>query len=81
MNLLAIIPNDDILGSKVPFLFPLNSVKVTDGTDEVFIISKEEARALEYLLKLHHGLMKQHEEQYIHILRLINGLDLFLNEK
>lgn len=45
-----------------------------------FDITIDEAKALNYLLKLHNGLLKQSEEQYVQILRLINGLGTFLDQ-
>lgn len=44
-----------------------------------FLLNKEECKALNYFLLLHGILMKEHEEQYIHILRLINGIPQFLD--
>ncbi len=44
-----------------------------------FGITIEEARALNYLIQLHHGLMKE-SEYYVHLLRLINGLGQFVDK-
>lgn len=49
------------------------------GEEPTFDITVDEAKALNYLLKLHNGLLKQNEEQYTQILRLINGLGTFLD--
>ena len=46
---------------------------------ETFNITIEEARALNSLLRLHHGLFREMPE-YIHLLRLINGLGTFLDK-
>lgn len=45
-----------------------------------FEITKEEAKALNFFLCLHNGLLKQNPEQYEQILRLINGLSTFLDK-
>lgn len=45
-----------------------------------FLITKEEAKALNFFLCLHNGLLKQNPEQYEQILRLINGLSTFLDK-
>ena len=44
-----------------------------------FNITIDEARALNSLLRLHHGLFREMPE-YIHLLRLINGLGTFLDQ-
>lgn len=43
-------------------------------------ITLEEARALNYLLRLHHGLLKESPKEYEQILRLINGLGQFVDQ-
>ncbi len=43
-----------------------------------FEISLDEARALNQLLRIHHGLFRD-QPQYIHLLRLINGLGTFVD--
>ena len=45
----------------------------------IFIIEVDEARALNSLLRLHHGLFRDMPE-YIHLLRLINGLGTFVDQ-
>lgn len=45
----------------------------------VFELTLDEARALNYLLRTHHGLFREHEE-YTQILRLINGLGTFVDK-
>ena len=42
-------------------------------------LTLDEARALNSLLRLHHGLFREMPE-YIHLLRLINGLGTFLDQ-
>lgn len=44
-----------------------------------FNITLDEARALNFFLRLHCGLMKEHPEQYVHILRLVNGIGQFVD--
>lgn len=44
-----------------------------------FEITLEEGQALNYLLRLHEGLLRQSPEHHIHILRLINGLGDWIN--
>ena len=44
-----------------------------------FSLNLDEARALNSLLRLHHGLFREMPE-YIHLLRLINGLGTFLDQ-
>jgi hypothetical protein len=50
------------------------------GNPPEFCITIEEAKALNYFLKLHHGLLKQSPDEYEQILRLINGLGTFLDK-
>lgn len=45
----------------------------------VFDLTLDEARALNSLLRLHHGLFREMPE-YIHLLRLINGLSTFVDK-
>jgi hypothetical protein len=47
--------------------------------EQVFILDLNEARALNSLLRIHHGLFSQQPE-YIHLLRLINGLGQFVDQ-
>ena len=42
-------------------------------------LTLDEARALNSLLRLHHGLFREMPE-YIHLLRLINGLGTFVDQ-
>ena len=42
-------------------------------------INLDEARALNSLLRIHHGLFREMPE-YIHLLRLINGLGTFVDQ-
>lgn len=45
-----------------------------------FILTLDECKALNFFLRLHGGLMKEHEEQYTQILRLINGIGQFVDK-
>lgn len=46
--------------------------------DDTFEISLDEARILNQWLRLHHGLFAQ-QPDYIHLLRLINGIGSFMD--
>lgn len=62
---------------------PTDRLLLNDLIKEIethFLLTIDEAKALNYLLKLHNGLLKQNEEQYVQILRLINGLGTFLDQ-
>jgi hypothetical protein len=48
--------------------------------DSHFLINKEEAIALNKLLQTHAGLFREQEE-YIYLLRLINGLNTFIDKQ
>ena len=48
-------------------------------SDSPLELTLDEARALNSLLRLHHGLFREMPE-YIHLLRLINGLGTFLDQ-
>lgn len=47
--------------------------------EKIFIIDLDEARILNQWLRLHHGLFAQ-QPDYIHLLRLINGIGLFVDK-
>lgn len=45
-----------------------------------FSITLDEARALNKLLRIHHGLFREMFDEYTQILRLINGLGTFVDK-
>ena len=47
--------------------------------EQIFELTLDEARALNSLLRLHHSLFREMPE-YIHLLRLINGLGTFVDQ-
>ena len=54
-------------------------IKIDTQIDNTFNITIDEAKALNSLLCLHNGLFREMPE-YIHLLRLINGLGTFLDQ-
>lgn len=54
-------------------------IEIPEGYDDKnFSISLDEARILNQWLRLHHGLFAQ-QPDYIHLLRLINGIGSFVD--
>lgn len=45
----------------------------------MFRITLDEAKALNFFLKLHSSLLKEHPDEYEQLLRLINGLSQFID--
>lgn len=45
-----------------------------------FSITIDEARALNFFLQVHGILLKDNPDEYLHILRLINGIPQFLDK-
>lgn len=45
-----------------------------------FLITIDEARALNFFLQIHGILLKDNPDEYLHILRLINGIPQFLDK-
>ncbi len=55
-------------------------IEIPDGYEkDEFCLNLDEARALNSLLRLHHGLFREMPE-YVHLLRLINGLGTFVGQ-
>ena len=45
-----------------------------------FILTLDECKALNFFLRLHIGLLKEHPEHYTQLLRLINGIGQFVDK-
>lgn len=56
-------------------------IEIPEGYEkDEFSITLDEARVLNFLLRVHAGLLRQSEKEYEQILRLINGLGTFVDK-
>jgi hypothetical protein len=76
------IPCEKVISGQHNFL---DHICIHCGKEEAFCrenefsLTLDEARALNKFLRVHYGLFKEQEE-YVHILRLINGLGFFVDK-